>query len=98
MEIDGIIQSFVREREQETSHVARTEPTGPANPSYAPVPGQSHSAFSTIETSDRPHENPGTWMYQDQQQLFNEQLVTVDDLLFGFNGSDLDNFPLLDWE
>ncbi|CAN9461981.1 unnamed protein product [Alternaria alternata] len=98
MEIDGIIQSFVREREQETSHVARTEPTGPANPSYAPVPGQSHSAFSTIETSDRPHENPGTWMYQDQQQLFNEQPVTVDDLLFGFNGSDLDNFPLLDWE
>jgi hypothetical protein len=37
-------------------------------------------------------------MYQDQQQLFNEQPVTVDDLLFGFNGSDLDNFPLLDWE
>lgn len=98
IDIDGIIQSFVREREQEPSHIVQPGLAGSANPSDMATPAQSHLAHSTTETSNRPYDNTATWMYQDQQQLFNEQPVTVDDLLYGFHGSELDNIPILDWD
>ena len=113
LDIDGIIQSFVREREQETSHVAQTAPAGPAghgNSSDAAGSVQSHWSYTHSETpavtslpghqdaSNIPYDTNGTWVYQGQPQLFNENPVTVDDLLYGFNGSELDKFPILNWD
>jgi hypothetical protein len=95
-DIDGIIQSFVREREQEPLQGAQACSMGLTNPSNMAMPGESQLAYGTVETANMSYENSGSWMYQGQQQLFNEQLVTVDDLLYGFNGSELDQFAMLD--
>jgi len=113
LDIDGIIQSFVREREQETSHVVQPAPAGPAghgNSSDAAGSVQSQWSYANSEipgvasvhgqhdASNMPYDTNGTWVYQGQSQLFNETPVTVDDLLYGFNGSELDKFPVLDWD
>jgi hypothetical protein len=47
---------------------------------------------------DVPYEQNGNWVYQGQQQLFGQDSINVDDLLYGFNGSALDSFPILDWD
>ena len=113
LDIDGIIQSFVREREQETSHVVQTAPAGPAgqgSSSDAAGSVQSQWSYTNSEmpgvtsvhgqhdASNISYDTNGTWAYQGQPQLFNETPVTVDDLLYGFNGSELDKFPILDWD
>lgn len=110
LDIDGIIQSFVREREQETFHSAQTGPTGNAAVSNAHGHVQSQWQYATTEipsatshagqqdASSIPYDSNGTWIFQGQQQIFDENLVTVDDLLYGFNGSELDKFPMLDWD
>ncbi|KAI4947308.1 hypothetical protein J4E91_006660 [Alternaria rosae] len=91
-DIDGIIQSFVRE--QDSSHMP-----GPVDPAAdVAVPGVPPSAYNTMETANMPYGNSGNWAYQDQQQTFSEQPFSVDDLLYGFNGSELDQFPILNWD
>jgi hypothetical protein len=109
LDIDGIIQSFVREREQENYPLAAGGPSGRAASSDATAPMQSLWSFPTAdlpsvaplneqqEAGAVPYDNHGSWMYQGQQQLFGENPVTVDDLLYGFNGSALDRYPDLDW-
>jgi hypothetical protein len=107
LDIDGIIQSFVREREQETSHLTQAVPPGRGNSSEAAAPIQSLWLYPTTDTPSAapltgqhdagtlPYDNHGSWLYQGQQQLFGEG---PDDLLYGFNGSALDSFPTLEWD
>lgn len=108
LDIDGIIQSFVREREQENSHSTQMAPPGRLSTSD-PLPAQSlwmypnadMSGAATIpgqqDVGHMPYDN-GSWMDSNQQAMFGENPITVDDLLYGFNSSALDSFPTLDWE
>jgi hypothetical protein len=111
LDIDGIIQSFVREREQENFLSVQGGPSGRANSSDGTAHGvQSLWSFPTAEISNVAplaeqqdpnavsYDNHGNWMYQGQPQMFGENTVTVDDLLYGFNGSALDRFPIMDWD
>ncbi|KAI4640097.1 hypothetical protein J4E93_008897 [Alternaria ventricosa] len=93
-DIDGIIQSFVRD--QDSSHLAQPGSMDPT--ADLAVPGVPPSAYSTTETANLPFGNSGDWTYQGQQQTFSEQSFSVDDLLYGFNGSELDQFHMLDWD
>jgi hypothetical protein len=111
LDIDGIIQSFVREREQENFLSVQGGPSGRANSSD----GTAHHVRSlwSFPTAEIPnvaplaeqqdpnavsYDNHGNWMFQGQPQLFGENTVTVDDLLYGFNGSALDRYPIMDWD
>jgi hypothetical protein len=107
LDIEGIIQSYVREREQESSHLAQTGLPGRIISSDATAPIQTLWLYPTTDTpgassisgqhdaSNIPYDQNGSWLYQGQQQLFGEG---PDDLLYGFNGSALDSFPSLDWD
>jgi hypothetical protein len=108
LDIDGIIQSFVRE--QENSHLAHVGPVGRANSSDATAPVQSLWPYPPIDmpntvpitgqndSDTSPYDNNGSWVYTGQQPMFAQDPVNVDDLLYGFNGSALDSFPVLDWD
>lgn len=110
IDIDGIIQSFVREREQENALPVQTNATGNANLPHANLPVQSQWSNSMTgmpaatsyngqnDGSNIAYDNNGSWMLQGQQPLFGENTFTVDDLLYGFNSSELDRFPNLDWD
>jgi hypothetical protein len=107
LDIDGIIQSFVREREQESSHLAQAGAPGRMSSSDATPLTQQLWTYPNADTTDSaslhghhdtgalPYDNNGSWLYQGQQQIFGEG---PDDLLYGFNGSALDSFPSLDWD
>ncbi|RYP73810.1 hypothetical protein DL771_003388 [Monosporascus sp. 5C6A] len=106
LDIDGIIQSFVRE--QENSQLAKAGPPGRIISSDAAVPIQPPWFYPATDTPGAtsftgqhdagtlPYDNNGNWLYQGQQQSFGEAPVSVDDLLYGFNGSALDSFPILE--
>jgi hypothetical protein len=111
LDIDGIIQSFVREREQENFLSVQGGPSGRANSSDGTAHHvQSLWSFPTAEIPNVAplaeqqdpnavsYDNHGNWMFQGQPQLFGENTVTVDDLLYGFNGSALDRYPIMDWD
>ncbi|KAH7392228.1 fungal-specific transcription factor domain-containing protein, partial [Phaeosphaeria sp. MPI-PUGE-AT-0046c] len=105
LDIDGIIQSFVREREQENSHSLQMGPPGRLSTSDA-LPAQSlwmypntdmSGAASMAGQQDAGHVqyDNGAWIDPTQ---FGDNPITVDDLLYGFNSSALDSFPTLDWD
>lgn len=105
-DIDGIIESFMREQEnaqmlQAGQHGhARTlsteiVPAAPMQP-YGPPPDAQApytDARNGMPMQDYPYGAP--------QGQFPQQVdapMTVDDLLYGLNGSALDNYAFLDWE
>ncbi|KAF2010107.1 hypothetical protein BU24DRAFT_357605 [Aaosphaeria arxii CBS 175.79] len=106
LDIDGIIQSFVRE--QETMQVPQASQSGRNMSSDATFPAQQMWSFPSTEvqgvgpqsenqdTNTLAYETDSSWLYQGQQQPFGEVSISVDDLLYGFNGSALDSFPILD--
>ncbi|PVI06865.1 hypothetical protein DM02DRAFT_649211 [Periconia macrospinosa] len=110
IDIDGIIQSFVRE--QETSHLAQVGLSGRTSSSDIPIhvsmqPPWSYPATTMPDMTPLPgrhyenqqnFENNSNWLDQGQQQPFGEMPVSIDDLLYGFNGSALDSFRDLNWE
>jgi hypothetical protein len=107
LDIDGIIQSFVRE--QENSHSAHVGPAGRVNSSDAAAPMQSLWPYAPTDmpsvalagqndADTSPYDNNGSWVFSGQQPMFAQDPVNVDDLLYGFNGSALDSFPVLDWD
>jgi hypothetical protein len=107
IDIDGIIQSFVRE--QETSQ-AQAGPIhrGPTADMAAPTRTStthqngyltSNNPQSTQQdTGTSASNNHGSWSYQDSQLLPGEAMISLDDLLYGFNSSALDSFPVLEWD
>ncbi|CAI6339941.1 unnamed protein product [Periconia digitata] len=106
LDIDAIIQSFVRE--QENSQIAQAN--APSRfPSDAPplqqpwpYPSTSMPDMSSIPgmQDENPHnyDSNSNWLEHGQQQSFGEMPVSVDDLLYGLNGSALDSLPVFDWE
>ncbi|KAL5118714.1 hypothetical protein ACEQ8H_003391 [Pleosporales sp. CAS-2024a] len=104
LDIDGIIQSFVRE--QENSHSAHlpqpgrtssSDATGSVQSLWPYPPTDVPTAMTMSDGGTIPYDNNGNWVYAGQQPMFGQDPVDVDDLLYGFNGSALDSFPDLDW-
>ena len=102
-DIDGILESFIREQEnaqamQSAPHAqARTQST------EMPPPSQQYGPFpdSSAYTDDRnamhvQDQNYGA--FQGQYAQPTDGPMTVDDLLYGLNGTALDNFAFLDWD
>lgn len=100
-DIDGILESFIRDQETQLSQPVqhgRTQATDIATL----VPAQACGTFS--EVSGAYHDGHAMPM---QNQHYGAGLqypqaadgpMTVDDLLYGLNGSALDNFAFLGWE
>jgi hypothetical protein len=110
LDIDGIIQSFVREQENSQMALGGSSSRANASGAAAPVPAW---FYPTTETSGPtslpvqhdpgmpPYDANGNWLYhgqQSQQPPFGDAPVSVDDLLYGFNGSALDSLPILEWD
>lgn len=102
-DIDGILESFIREQENTHSLPTVTHPrVVPAEmtsaapmPAYGPFVAQSGAYIDVQDTIvDQNHPYGST---QNHHQLLDAP-VTVDDLLYGLNGSALDSFAFLDWE
>jgi hypothetical protein len=104
LDIDGIIQSFVRE--QEMAQMAQQGLSGRMNSTDATIhvpPQWPHPATDVSNllgepqyVNTFPYDNNGSWMQQSQQPFFGEAAMSVDDLLYGFNGSAADSF--LEWD
>lgn len=103
LDIDGIIQSFVRE--QENSQLAQVNPSGRQTasdtsvhmqptwpyptttiPEVTPIPGRHYD-------NTQSYDNNTNWLDQGHHQPYGEMPVSIDDLLYGLNGSALDRFP-----
>lgn len=109
-DIDGIIENFMREQENaqtlqagQPNHnrIQPTElaPTAPIQQPYGPPPG-AQEAYTDDRHGMLMHEYPygaPTGQYPQPQQMDGGPM-TVDDLLYGLNGSALDNYAFLDWE
>jgi hypothetical protein len=106
-DIDGIIESFMREQEnaqmlqagQHAHNRAQSSdmaPTAPMRQPYGPLP-DAQGAYTDDRNGVPMQEYPyGAPQGQYPQQM--EGPMTVDDLLYGLNGSALDNYAFLDWE
>jgi hypothetical protein len=101
VDIDGIIQSFVQ---QESSQAAGQTHRVPADVA-APVRTSTQHGDMTGNTLQPTHQDTGTnignngsWPCQDPQLLPGEAMISLDDLLYGFNSSALDSFPALEWD
>lgn len=103
-DIDGILQSFIRE--QEKAQMMRTLPNNRATstevgasaalPPYYSFPNSS-GVYSEQRDAVAMRDDPYVSLQNHHSQLADAS-VTVDDLLYGLNGSALDSFPFLDWE
>ncbi|KAJ6214677.1 nitrate assimilation regulatory protein nirA [Bipolaris maydis] len=89
IDIDGIIQSFVREREQENALPVQTNAAGNANLPHANLPVQSQWSNSMAgmpaatsyngqnDGGNIAYDNNGSWMFQGQQPLFGDNTFTT---------------------
>lgn len=99
-DIDGILESFIREQEnqllQPVPH-ARTQPTDVVTADPA-------QAYGTFPEPPGPYTEGQAMSMQEphygglQYPQAADGAMTVDDLLYGLNGSALDNFAFLGWE
>lgn len=106
-DIDGILESFIRE--QENAHLAQSTQQQHAQPHndltntniptqhFGPLPDPSVSYND--ERAIMPLQEQQYGAFQGQQYIQPQDgSMTVDDLLYGLNGTALDNFAWLDWE
>lgn len=102
LDIDGIIQSFVREQEMAqmapqgfTGRRNSTDAAMPVQPSWSqPAPDAMIAEPQYVNTF--PYDHNGGWGQQGQPPFFGDAPISVDDLLYGFNGSAADSF--LEWD
>ena len=97
LDLDGIIQSFVREQENAQmtqvgtpDQSAMNTPTLPAN---LLDPG-------ITDAHNLNYDGNGQWMNPGQHQMYSDISVPVDDLYYGFNSAALDSMPItpfLEW-
>jgi len=106
LDIDGIIQSFVREQENAQMTQAGTPEQSAVNtPTMMPPPRVSTTAGNMIDTGGHDvaplhYDYNGQWLAPGQQQVYGDTSVPVDDLYYGFNSAALDSFPItpfLEW-
>jgi hypothetical protein len=103
-DIDSILESFIREQENtqvlQAVPQARTQLDDMATTTPARVYGPFPGASGTY-TSERNPVLVQEHLYRSLQSQYPQAAdapTTVDDLLYGLNGSALDNFAFLDWE
>ncbi|KAJ4336040.1 hypothetical protein N0V95_008724 [Ascochyta clinopodiicola] len=108
LDIDGIIQSFVREQENAQMTQAGTpDHTGinASTPTPMPPPRAPAVAGDVLEASNHDvgslaYDYNGSWLGQGQHPMYGDASVPVDDLYYGFNSAALDSFPItpfLEW-
>lgn len=105
LDLDGIIQSFVREQENAQMTQVGTPDSAINTPTMMPPPRVSAVAGSMLdpgghEINSVNYDYNGQWLTPGQQQAYGEALVPVDDLYYGFNSAALDSFPItpfLEW-
>jgi hypothetical protein len=106
LDIDGIIQSFVREQENAQMNQVGTPDQSTINaaaPTPMPLPrdpaGNMLDAGSH-DVSSVTYDYNGPWLAPSQHQMYGDASVPVDDLYYGFNSAALDSFPItpfLEW-
>ncbi|KAJ8116509.1 hypothetical protein OPT61_g2069 [Boeremia exigua] len=106
LDLDGIIQSFVREQENAQmtqagtpDHSAMNTPTLMAPPRNATATGSMLDAGGP-DVNSLNYDYNGQWLTQGQHQFYGDVSVPVDDLYYGFNSAALDSIPItpfLEW-
>lgn len=101
-DIDGILESFIREQEnaqamQSVPTQARTQSTEMLPPPQQCGPFPETSAY-TDERNAMHVQDQNYGAFQGQYTQPTDGSMTVDDLLYGLNGTALDNFAFLDWD
>ena len=106
-DIDGIIQSFVREQESSQAQAGQIH-RGPAADMTASIRTSTTHQNGDVQNNTFPsthqdagagtYNSNGSWSYHDSQLLPGEAMISLDDLLYGFNSSALDSFPVLEWD
>ncbi|KAL1654949.1 hypothetical protein SLS61_002257 [Didymella pomorum] len=106
LDLDGIIQSFVREQENAQMTQAGTPEQSAINtPTMMPPPRVSATGGNMMDTGGHDvaplnYDYNGQWLAPGQQQVYGDNSVPVDDLYYGFNSAALDSFPItpfLEW-
>ncbi|KAI1337748.1 fungal-specific transcription factor domain-containing protein [Xylariaceae sp. FL0016] len=102
LDIDGVIQSFLREQDGSHGQAAITNDSVIAQMQmpnsqvfYPPQPQQAQQSQQPHQHQPPDHQPALNSYVQPQQSSWSQP--TVDDLLFGFNGSALDDMPGFDW-
>jgi hypothetical protein len=106
LDLDGIIQSFVREQENAQmtqvgtpDHSAMNTPTQMAPPRGTTVPANLLDPGNG-DAHNLNYDCNGQWMNPGQHQMYSDIAVPVDDLYYGFNSAALDSIPItpfLEW-
>jgi len=106
LDIDGIIQSFVREQENtqvgQPAHAGRFNSSDTVVSTQPPWACQGAEAASVTTFAGQNEGNglsyveDGNWLYPPGQGHPFETPISVDDLLYGFNGEALDGFPIFE--
>ncbi|KAF1926695.1 uncharacterized protein M421DRAFT_205023 [Didymella exigua CBS 183.55] len=106
LDLDGIIQSFVREQENAQMTQAGTPEQFAVNtpttmlPSRVPVVPRDILDTGGHDINSLNYDYDGQWLVSGQHQVYREATVPVDDLYYGFNSAALDSFPItpfLEW-
>lgn len=106
LDLDGIIQSFVREQENAQITQAGTPDHSAMNTPTLLVPPRAPAVAGSMLDAGGPDVNSlhydynGQWLAQGQHQLYGDVSVPVDDLYYGFNSAALDSIPItpfLEW-
>ncbi|PSN68595.1 hypothetical protein BS50DRAFT_586044 [Corynespora cassiicola Philippines] len=109
LDIDGIIQSFAREQDGGTAFSSTNQPRHAEEGAHAQKFYQHQQPPAYLEQSNMMQPQDGhagditqmqstDWSLHDIQPIAGAAMVSIDDLLYGFNGSALDSFPMFDWE
>ena len=110
LDIDGIIQSFVREQENaQMTQTTTPEHTNIANvatsvpmppPRRTPAVAESMLDNGNSDAGTLAYDYNGPWLATSQNAMYADNSVPVDDLYYGFNSAALDSFPItpfLEW-
>ena len=93
LDIDGIIQSFVREQEHAQVALAGTPENNNSSNAATPVqmpPPPPHNIDANLPTYDY----NSAWLGSGQHEPYGQSLIPVDDLYYGFNSAALDSFSI----
>ncbi|KAL5401387.1 hypothetical protein PMIN06_011920 [Paraphaeosphaeria minitans] len=95
LDIDSIIQSFVREAEsQQASRGALPGPLDTSQLQSSAVAPDMASANQQNATGAMPYDYTASWGAPGQMQLPGDGMMSLDDMFYGFNSSALDSFPV----
>lgn len=106
LDLDGIIQSFVREQESAQMTQVGTPDHSALNTPTLMAPPRAHAVTGNMLDAGGPDVNSlnydynGQWLAPGQHPLYGDVSVPVDDLYYGFNSAALDSIPItpfLEW-